>query len=1071
MVLTKIKNRPHYQRLLLGAASATALMGSLAQAQETTTEEQQKNAEAIEVIEVKGFRSSLTKSLNMKRLASNIVDGIAAEDIGKSADQNIAEALQRVTGISISRQDGEGTTVSARGVQGSLNVVTLNGVPLSDSSAGGGVNFSEFSSDILSSIEVQKTPSASTDEGSLGASIRLAGFKPLDANKDRRIVEIQGRQNDFADTDDFKAQLSLSEKFLDDTVGFSLVASREEQGTRRDLSTIGRWRTIKPPVGATNMETGEVVRTWDYDGDGVEEPLELRQASVYKLETQTVQRNRDSIAATLQLRPWENGEFKFDATYSSQDIARDTAGIQTTPERVNYESQNIVFDPNTFTIVKTLKTALTQEERVAIAEAEGVAVNQIPGKVRNVGVIRNYRNMVEDNTENKVISFSYDHYFENVDVSIRGGHSETDRTPTDQLQGFFRGSTAASTRESGVQNGYLCNDGSDGLICELQVTPEGYMDNAEGFEYQAFTNSGNYVKDVADSLYADVLWTVDFGAITSIETGLKWSSREKETNRFFSQCNRGCVGGELNDYTLADFTNGSTSGNLGEGIGLPPSEFTDGFPVWDIETTRDFLASEGLDGNLELLFTDIGSKTIQQDVFAGYLQANFELMDGRLTGDFGIRVAQTKVTGMGASAFKYDVNQSFMSAENIEKFGSREAVAEALGILVGDPDDQKTKDTAAVLNTDTHEYTDVLPSFNLNYAVSEDVIVRFAASQTIARPPFDKLAPQFSISEGLFGEYSNGNLGTVKLDPYKSSNLDISAEWYFNKSSLFSVALFTKDLSDYYARVDKKFYWRDIRSEYYDDSTIVDPTTDRAVKKEGENVTFNPIADNVLLSYDDGDNQTGCMPNREIDLLAPTATDFCDVALISGGRNGAGGYVRGAEISFQHNLDYLPGFWSGFGGVMNYTYADSQTDAETFYTPDGELADYIPDTPLENTSEHTFNATAFWEKNGKLVRLAYNYRTDYLINRVESEYGSHWIDGFGTLDLSANWNVTNWASINLQASNLLDTVTRVYSTTRPNVTGSNIPGEATTLGEQPTERTVALSNTGTIYRLGVRLTF
>jgi TonB-dependent receptor len=213
------------------------------------------------------------------------------------------------------------------------------------------------------------------------------------------------------------------------------------------------------------------------------------------------------------------------------------------------------------------------------------------------------------------------------------------------------------------------------------------------------------------------------------------------------------------------------------------------------------------------------------------------------------------------------------------------------------------------------------------------------------------------------------------------------------------------------------------------------------------------------------------MPNRELDLLSPDADDFCDTLILTKSRNGQGGYVRGLEFALQHSFNYLPGFWSGFGGVINYTYADSGLDAETILKPDGSVDDFIPEFPLQDTSEHTLNLTAFWEMDGKLIRLAYNTRSDYLTNRSANEYGSVWVEGFDTLDLSASWDITKWASVNFQAVNLLDTVTRQYSTIRPNVNGSNLPAEASDLGSQPTHRTARLSNTGTMYRLGLRLTF
>ncbi|MGJ8692039.1 MAG: TonB-dependent receptor [Thalassotalea sp.] len=1064
--MLEIKSKFQFKHLLIGAASATALLGSMssAQAEETKTAQAKKKPE-IEIIEVSGFRSSLSKAMNIKRTSSEIVDAISSEDIGKSSDQNIAEALQRVTGISISRQDGEGTTVTARGISSSLNVTTLNGVPLTSSGTGQGVNFSEFSSDVLNNIEVQKTPSASTDEGSLGATIKLSGFKPLDAKKDRRIFEVQERYNDFSHDSDQKIQFSASEKFLDETLGLSIVATSEEQGTRKDLLNLSRWRTIKPPVGATNIETGEIVKTWDYDGDGVQEPLELRQASTAELQTQHVQRDRTSVSGTIQYIPWEDGEFRVDATYTSQDIERDNAFISQTTERTNFDAASTFFDPNTFTVINTVKTAMTQVRRAEIGAANpGVT---IPGKVKNVGVIRNQRQINIDNQETKVLSLAFEQSFEGFELALRGGRSESEKTPEFNLRGFFRGSTSG-TAESGVENGYNCVGGD--LVCNIHIAPSGYVDNAEGFEYQSFNNSGNFTKDISDSFYADLVWDQGWSFITSVETGFKYTDREKETNNTFSTCNRGCVDGELNNYTLADFTSGNTSGSIGKALGLTSNELTDGFPIWDIQTTLDFLEEINVADKIAVEFTDIGSKTIQQKIIAAYLQVNFEFMDGRLSGNLGVRSAKTEVTGIAASTFRFDANQSFMNGDNIAHYGSREATAAALGYLVGI--DQTERDTASVFNTADHDYTNVLPSLNLNYAFSEDIILRFAASETIARPRFDRLAPTFNISENLFGEFSSGNAGRVDLNPFKSSNLDLSAEWYFNKSSLLSVAFFNKDLSDFEERSQTSYYWKDLRSEYFDVNAIVDPTVDRAPRLDSDAVTYNPTVADVLLPFDGGDNQAGCMPNRELDMSAPSATEICDKVLLTEGRNGSGGYVRGMEFSLQHNFDYLPGIFGGLGGVINYTYADSKTDEESIFSPtSGEVTDIIPSSPLLDTSEHTLNATVFWEQDGNLIRLAYNQRSDYLTDRAVNDYGMHWIEGFNTLDLSGSWKVNESVSLNFQASNLLDTVTRMYSTTRLNISGSNLPGEASELGSQPTGRTVQTSNTGTIYRIGLRFSF
>ena len=145
------------QHKKLAVAVFLATLSSSGYAQESEDDLFNDESPAIEELFIIGYRSSLMKSLASKKESYNITDAIYAEDIGKTSDQSIAEALQRVTGVSIERIDGEGTTVVVRGVGDNLNNVMLNGIPLTGSGDSQSVNFSEFSADILQSIEVQKT--------------------------------------------------------------------------------------------------------------------------------------------------------------------------------------------------------------------------------------------------------------------------------------------------------------------------------------------------------------------------------------------------------------------------------------------------------------------------------------------------------------------------------------------------------------------------------------------------------------------------------------------------------------------------------------------------------------------------------------------------------------------------------------------------------------------------------------------------------------------------------------------------------------------------------------------------
>jgi TonB-dependent receptor len=156
----------------------------------------------VEEIIVTGIRGSLQNSMNTKRNNTGVVDAISAEDIGKFPDTNLAESLQRITGISIERRNGEGAQVTARGFGPQYNMVTLNGrqIPGADGFGNGGAeiggvgegtrafNFAQVSADAISGITVYKTGRASAPSGGIGATIDILTDRPL--NHDGMILSV-----------------------------------------------------------------------------------------------------------------------------------------------------------------------------------------------------------------------------------------------------------------------------------------------------------------------------------------------------------------------------------------------------------------------------------------------------------------------------------------------------------------------------------------------------------------------------------------------------------------------------------------------------------------------------------------------------------------------------------------------------------------------------------------------------------------------------------------------------------------------------------------------------------------
>ncbi len=228
------------RKSLLSAASAftiAAFSAPIAYAQDaetTQTESTSDETKTLDTIVVTGIRASLAQSVLDKRNADQIVDTINAEDIGKSTDQNIAEALNRISGVSINTEDGEGSTISIRGANANQTVVTLNGATLGSTDFSQGVDLSAYSADILSKVEVIKTPSADDEEGSLAGLVNLSTRKPLDLDENVRTVTVQGRYNDLSDDTNYKFSGTASHKFFNDKLGVIATIYDETNTVRRD---------------------------------------------------------------------------------------------------------------------------------------------------------------------------------------------------------------------------------------------------------------------------------------------------------------------------------------------------------------------------------------------------------------------------------------------------------------------------------------------------------------------------------------------------------------------------------------------------------------------------------------------------------------------------------------------------------------------------------------------------------------------------------------------------------------------------------------------------------------------
>ncbi|MGV3480693.1 MAG: TonB-dependent receptor plug domain-containing protein, partial [Sphingobium sp.] len=239
--MRKIGNRHAWQ--LCGAsvaaltltAFATGTAHAQSEAPSADTGQAAPSEPSDEDIIVTGFRSSLAKAIDLKRNESAAVDSILAEDIGKFPDLNLSESIQRIPGVAITRDGGEGRQISVRGLGPQFTRVRINGMEALTTAGGadasGGTNrgrgfdFNVFAADLFNQISVRKTAEASTEEGSLGATVDLRTARPFDYNGFTLAGSVQAAYNDLSEKVSPRGAFLIADTFADGTIGVLLSAA------------------------------------------------------------------------------------------------------------------------------------------------------------------------------------------------------------------------------------------------------------------------------------------------------------------------------------------------------------------------------------------------------------------------------------------------------------------------------------------------------------------------------------------------------------------------------------------------------------------------------------------------------------------------------------------------------------------------------------------------------------------------------------------------------------------------------------------------------------------------------
>src|SRR5690606_35165616 len=307
----------------LATAIAMLMTTSLVQAQDNAAAANSAASDEIEVIQISGIRGSLIRSMDVKRDASGVVDAISAEEMGKFPDTNLAESLQRITGVSVSRSNGEGSQITVRGFGPDFNLITLNGRQMPGTGNTRSYSLENLSSEGVSALEVIKTARAENPSGGIGALVNIVTTKPLDSPGLKYSVSAKGiYDTSNVEGNDITPEVAAlySNTFADNTFGVALSLSFQGRDFQQQSANVPGWQADQGLGSATGDDAIDL-RPENADGEKLGHTYFPRQIS-YNIND--VQRTRANGQLTLQYAPTDSMTFSLDYTGSEAETA--TAG-------------------------------------------------------------------------------------------------------------------------------------------------------------------------------------------------------------------------------------------------------------------------------------------------------------------------------------------------------------------------------------------------------------------------------------------------------------------------------------------------------------------------------------------------------------------------------------------------------------------------------------------------------------------------------------------------------------------------------------------------------------------------
>lgn len=1083
------------KRLVIAISAAISCsLSSLAIAEESETDKKIAEDKSIEVIEVLGMRQSVESAQSLKRHADTVKDVITATDIGSLPDISVTEALQRLPGVTIERFAAsddpkhfadEGTGVLVRGLDRVRS--ETNGRESFSANPSGGLSYEDFPAELLGAVEVYKNQTADLVSGGIAGTVNLVTRKPFDSDEALFSFGAQANYGDYREetTPSFNALFSDNWDTDSGKFGVLVAVSKSEIKTRGDGFGLGnfhsrgpvdtfsydQWGTPTPGVVAGQYSNPCIpgAADWRACGADLADTVQYSEQDaadyVPEFEGQALEGQPDGVTwyapASYTMSSAENDRKRQGFTAALQWESKDER-IKATIEHINSEAslewrEHVIasgdrgflsYAPNGIQWFDE-----SDEGRPLTVDSNGYLTSGI-GRSNEPNLPLQFRsrynynestvedtslNIVFKATDRLTVEFDYQHVDSEQIVHNNSLTSRINGNQTSEHAPFF-----LDLRGSDPTIEFLNSNTSTPPDVEADTNP--ILRLASGMQQEEHNEANS------DSFKLDFEYALD-GAFTAIKTGVYYSDKElivRDTDyegwqalgtpwnaQASYNASPQVVPSLYDQVSFADHYNGNTLIGANNSFLFPQMNLAQNYA----QTLRDGCGTWNALGNAmdgsgacALAYEDLSDRVHSHFAPRHISGSETQRTEAYIRGDFDFELDNSNITVKGNVGLRY-VNYQLQSNGGINLPSTSRRGTDETGSLYQVMQSQYPSIFALASGEsfsstiDGTDYTTVLPSLNLNFGITDEVIVRFGASKGLYYPSLVDSANKMNISldyqEVLLNPAEDkddttnptvdlrnieisANARNAFLEPEESVNLDLTTEWYFADAGALTVGLFHKKLSNI------------IRNKQYSTEVEVGGTT-------------YPVS-----AY--------------------------------GPANTGSGTIRGVEFSYSQFYDMLPGLWSGLGLQVNYTYIDQNgledpnTSPTQTLSTNGAGVPIVDDRnsfrqftglPLQGYSDQNFNIVGMYEKNDISFRLAYTWRSAYLLTLRESEeFVPAYSEDQGMMDASIYYTINENFKVGLQVSNLLGEETQTQYQ-------QNQAGTLTDAFSFTTDRRYALSLRGT----------